>query len=102
MSYQTGSESLLYLFADTIARVPSFEFGVQLRSDYRHQFFVMSHKGAVEITAAKHQRVAVSLKAHTAAKVPFKQFAMLHRSSQFQPKGCDLPISAPATHIQNP
>src|SRR4026207_2554729 len=62
----------------------------------------MSDKGAVEITAAKYQGVAVGLKTHTAAEMALHQCAMLHRASQFQSQRPDFAIAPPPSHTQNP
>ena len=62
----------------------------------------MRHKGAVEISAAEHQGVAVSPKTYTAAEMPFKQFAMLGGPRQLQPNRRHLAISAALSDSENP
>jgi len=69
------------LFRNIYADVSRVKFGLHVRSDDRQQFFVMSDKRAVEITAAKDECVAACLETHAAAEVAFKQSAVLHRSS---------------------
>src|SRR5580765_7808067 len=56
---QRTPEGVLHLLAYIHARGLGFKFGIQVGSDYGHQFFVVSQEGEVEITAAKYQRVAV-------------------------------------------
>src|SRR2546426_6878740 len=99
---QRTPEAVLHLFAYIHAHVPCFKFGLDVCSDHRQQFFVVSHEGAVKITTAKNKRVAVSVEMHPAAEVAFKRRAILYRSSQLQSKRCNLSISAPATDAQNP
>ncbi len=77
-----SAESLLHLFADVCARVPGFQFRLQVRADYLQQLFVMSHEWRVQITAAKNQSVAVRFEMHPAAKMAFKERAMLRRASE--------------------
>ena len=62
-----------------------------MRSDYRQQLFILSDEGAVEITAAKHQRVAVGVETHAAPEVRAGQLAeILSRSLAGRVVLCDL------------
>ena len=97
-----SAESLLHLFADVCPRVPGFQFRLQMRADYLQQLFVMGHEWRVQIKAAKNQGVAVRFEMHPAAKMAFKDRAMLRRASEIDTERRDLAVSAMTTHAQNP
>src|SRR6266568_1786752 len=77
-----SAESLLHLFADVCARFVSFQLRLQVRADDLQQLFVMGHEWRVQITAAKNESVAARFEMNPAAKMAFKERAMLRRSGE--------------------
>src|SRR5437867_10566006 len=97
-----SAKGLLHMLADVCARVLSFQFHLQMRADHFQHLFVMRHEWCVQITATKNESVTVRFEMHLAAKMAFKDRAMLRRASEIDPERCDLAISAMTTHAQNP
>src|SRR6266487_7074905 len=71
-------------------------------ADYLQQLFVMGQEWRVQIKAAKNQGVAVRFEMHPAAKMAFKERAMLRRPGEIDTERRDLAVSAMTTHAQNP
>ena len=62
----------------------------------------MCNERTVKIRTRKHQRIAVGLETHPASEVSFQQFAMPWAPGQFQPKRCDLALSASVSDGEDP